>query len=165
MLTGIVKLSLKESEKKALKTFVESGGTILINAAGGKERFYTSMREHVIGIFGKDVLKKMPSTSPIYTIRPLVGEDTSIKGEKGLRPLYRRLAGKRITDLNAPRLEVVEVDGRPAVILSREDIETGFLNTLSGTVDGYTPEAAYGIVRNVISNIMHPVPKRATLKP
>ena len=141
-LTGTNKVSLTEAEQAELKAFVKAGGTIVIDAAGGSKDFYKSMYKIVTKTFG--AITPLPSSSKIYTVKEL----TELKSKK---PIFRKLARKRIGG-NVLKLLGVNEGDRVGVILSLEDIETGFLNSLSGAVDGYSRRTSYELARNIVLN-------------
>ncbi len=140
LMTGTDGVSLSPAGKKALKAFVASGGTLVVDAAGGSKKFYAAMHGALRGIFGAAALKPLGGACPVYT-----------RGKNPIKKVrYRPAARKRVTS-NAVRLEGVTVKGRnAAVILSREDLTAGLLGFESGVVDGYSPDSAYNIVRNII---------------
>jgi hypothetical protein len=63
----------------------------------------------------------------------------------------RRLTAAKLP-IDKPGLEVIKLNDREAVYLSRADLTTGLLGFPSPTVDGYMPETAFGIVRNIVAN-------------
>jgi hypothetical protein len=48
-------------------------------------------------------------------------------------------------------LEAVAIEGRPAILLSREDITSGLLGVKCITIDGYTPMSANALMRNIVT--------------
>jgi hypothetical protein len=103
------------------------------------------MTKELEATFGSDVVR-LPSTSRIYSdaVAPL--------GE--IR--YRKTTRRRMPSQNGPRLDALYVDGRPAVLLSREDLTGGLLGLRSALIDGYDPGegddpgSAYRLVRNIV---------------
>ncbi len=140
MLTGTGAVSLAGPQKNGLKAFVESGGRLVVDAAGGSKDFYNAMHKTLRDIFGASSIKAMSGGNPVFTRKKNPIKDVSY------RPATRkRFGGKAI------KLEGITVKGRRgAVILSREDLTTGLLGAPSGVVDGYAPDSAYNIVRNII---------------
>jgi hypothetical protein len=41
-------------------------------------------------------------------------------------------------------------NGRIAVIFSRQDVTAGLIGALTKTIDGYAPDTAYNIMRNIV---------------
>lgn len=144
--TGVLQLTAKETA--ALKAFVEGGGTLVIDAAGGDKRFARTAKQWIESTFGEP-LKLLPKTAPLY-----FQEDRQIGNV-----LYRRITRKRLGKTNEPKLcaitkkarnEYDETYERPAVIYSAEDITCGLVGYPSGNIDGYQPASAYEIMRNIL---------------
>jgi len=49
-----------------------------------------------------------------------------------------------------PQIRTILVGGRPAVLLSELDLTAGLVGYPSLSVNGYTPDSAFRIVRNII---------------
>ncbi|MEI7838024.1 MAG: hypothetical protein WCK05_16610, partial [Planctomycetota bacterium] len=62
---------------------------------------------------------------------------------------YRRKTQRRLGRDSGPALEAIAYQGRPAVFFSREDLSTALLGYQGLGVDGYLPETAFEIVRNL----------------
>lgn len=95
---------LSDAEVTGLRRFVEFGGFVLIDdAAPERSGFDESIRRELSRAFGDDGLKKLPSTHTLYRSFYLLE-----------RP-YGRIAGP-------DSLEMIERNGRAAVIYSRHDL-------------------------------------------
>ena len=116
--TGAVKWS--DAQRGELKKYVDGGGTLLIDAAGGSTEFASSMDAELRTIFG-DAAKALENPAP---------PDDQIYGEN-IRdiPLYRAYARRVIGGLKGPRLRVIKSNNRNAVIFSREDLSNGLLGS------------------------------------
>ena len=137
-ITGTGALQVSEAEKAALKKFVEGGGLLLIDAAGGSRAFAESA-EGVIGeVFGAAAIKRLSADSPAYSAKEI----------KDFR--YRRQAKARLAGAKGPQLQGVTVGGKLAVVFSREDLTGGLVGYASFACDGYAPQTAYEILRNVM---------------
>ncbi len=148
-LTGMDELKLTAEETAALKTWLEAGGTLVIDAAAGNRPFAKSAQKWIESTFGEFNLKLLPPSDPLYR-----QEDKEIRSVA-----YRRATLKRMGNRNTPLLYAVkmehkneydEVVQRPAVIFSAEDITCGLVGYPSGLVDGYRPRSAYELMRNII---------------
>lgn len=139
ILSGTGKFSLAADEKEALKKYTDSGCTILFEAAGGSAAFFESAQTLINEIWGQDKLVQMPQDCPLYQIK-----DMTIEKVK-----YRRAAVKRSGPSKNPRLMAVMNGNRPFVILSREDISGGLVGYSTLGLDGYDPESAFEIMRNI----------------
>jgi hypothetical protein len=139
-LTGTSGVTLPADEQAALKAFVAGGGTLVIDAAGGSTRFAEAARELIEQMYGRDALRHVATTSPIY----------SMPGMEIERVKLRRRTRVRLIGRAHPNLWAVDVAGRPGVIFSREDITAGLVGYQSYTVDGYAPESAFALMRNIV---------------
>jgi len=139
-LTGIGPLKLSGPDRDALKAFVNAGGTLLIDAAGGDAEFAASAEAILLEMFGPRSLRLHARSAP-----PLKLDGYAIDNVA-----YTHRARKRLGNVREPLLRSVIVNDRPAVFFSREDLTAGLVGYSSSTVDGYAPESAYEIVRNII---------------
>jgi hypothetical protein len=138
-MTGTDSVTLSPTDKNAIKAFVKGGGTLVVDAAGGSKRFYVSMHQHIRDMFGGSALKPLNVNSKIFS-----------RSKSPIKQVRYRIASRKRIESNAVQLQAVTLNGRNAVILSREDITSGLLGHHSGVVDGYEPESAYAIMRNVV---------------
>ncbi len=141
-LTGTRDAKLSPAHREQIRKYAESGGTLIIDAAGGDRRFHDAMRTVLEETFGFDNLVNLSPSSKIY-IQP----DRKIE-----KVQYRRATLKRVTD-HGPHLRAVLIKDRPAVLLSREDITFGLLGVPSYGVDGYKPDDAYALLRNIVFHV------------
>jgi len=140
-LTGTGALKLTPGEMVALKQFVARGGTLVVDAAGGNKEFADSAGEILTRIFGPDSLRPLTATAEIYTL----------KGRQIERARYRMRTRRRLGDKRTGNLQAVLIGGKRAgVIFSREDITAGLVGYPSWTIDGYRPETAFAILRNIV---------------
>jgi hypothetical protein len=137
-----------DTEKSAIKSFAESGGTILIDIAGGNRRKYGGVKPFTRSI--RDTLKEtfpgrhnrprhMAFSSPLYKL-----EGYQIDAIK-----FRPHTHLSIKDKH-PQVKAIMVGGRPAILFSELDLTAGLVGYPSLVVDGYTPDSAFEIVRNAI---------------
>lgn len=147
VLAGTEALALTVAEQKALKRFISGGGTLFIDAAGGdcykgtqSKGFSTSVEQTLTGMFPKRKLAKLKADSPIYTISP----------EPIKKVRWRRVTHIGMLGDYTPQLKAIIIDGRPAVIFSSLDITAGLLGVTTSGIDGYQPDSAYAIMRNIV---------------
>jgi hypothetical protein len=128
-----------------LAAFVRNGGTLLVDAAGGDADFADSARDALAAIFDAEP-QPLDNEAGVYRVKYMTVGNVR----------YRPATYRRKPDAHAPRLEAIDVDGRPAVIVSREDLTAGLAGYPAYGVDGYAPGTAaqpgdaYRIVRNVV---------------
>ena len=133
-LTGTGTLELTDAQKAALKEWLEAGGTLLVDAAGGDTEFAKSAEAIFLKICGQASLKMLASMADLYNV-------------KGLEI---KQAGYRREPSAAPRMRVLMVKNRIAVYFSRDDITCGLLGVMCHSIKGYTPTTAVAILRNLV---------------
>ncbi|MBI5722754.1 MAG: DUF4159 domain-containing protein [Planctomycetes bacterium] len=139
-LTGTGAFKLTAEEKDALKKWIDAGGLLILDAAGGAKGFTESAKDLVAELYGADALLPMPLSSPIYQLK-----DMTIDKVK-----YRKTTKARIGGMTEPRLMAVLDGDRPKVILSAEDLTAGMVGYSSWGLDGYDAASAFNILRNTI---------------
>jgi len=149
IMTGTDAVVFSEAEKSAMKSFVEGGGSILIDVAGGSGRlsgakpFGRSIRDTLKELFPgrrrRTKLRQLAFTSPLYSI-----EGATIKSV-GFQQHTQLLIDDR-----TPQVYSVIVGGRPAVMYSEMDLTAGLVGYPSLAVDGYTPDSSFESVRHII---------------
>ncbi|MDP6542746.1 MAG: DUF4159 domain-containing protein [Phycisphaerae bacterium] len=147
MMTGTEAIILSEVETAAFKSFVQDGGTVLIDAAGGngrfggKKPFARSIRDALKEIFPgrRNKLRQLANSAPLYT---LAGYE--IKTVRFRRHTHLSMKAKH------PQVRMIRVGVRPAVLFSELDLTASFVGYPSLVVNGYTPDSAFKIVRNMI---------------
>ena len=153
-LTGTVPFHFTDTQRTELKQFVEGGGTLIVDAAGGSGDFATAAEAELNLIFGEEAKtlgKPLPPEHKLYTA-----------GEEALGSIaYRTLARKLIVgSLNTPRLSAIEMNGRPAVIFSRDDLSAGLVGQSVDGIIGYEPESATRIMSKILRYISDVRPQR-----
>jgi len=142
-LTGTAQLKLTDAQRQELKTFVEAGGTLIIDAAGGSTEFAASVEQMLRDTFGADASEIESPLSPDCPIYQLPGR---IVGEIQ----YRQFARSRLSNIRMPQLRGIKIGGRLAVIYSREDLSAGLVGEPVDGVTGYSPASATELMTNVI---------------
>jgi Domain of unknown function (DUF4159)/Prenyltransferase and squalene oxidase repeat len=159
-LTGTAAVQLTEDQRKALKDFVDGGGTLIVDAAGASTEFANSAGEELMAIFGapavKEMEKPLPLANPIY----------NMTGAKVESIHYRKFAGKSLVgDLRSPRIAVITVKGRPAVFFSREDLAAGLTGEPIDGIPGYEPATATALMRSIVLFGAFGLPKPPATQP
>jgi hypothetical protein len=140
VMTGMGKLALPADQQQALKQWVMTGGTLIVDAAGGDRSFADSAEVLIEELFGRRNLRALATTSPVYRL----------KGLEVPKIAYRRVTRVKMAGRDKANIRVVVVDDRPAVLFSREDITAALVGYPSYTADGYAPESAWPLMRNMI---------------
>ena len=138
-MTGTNALQVSEADREALKKFVEGGGLLLVDAAGGSRAFAQSAEGLIGEMFGASSIKRLPVNSPVYAAK-------EIKDFK-----YRRQTRSRLGGAKEGQMRGVTVAGnRQGVVYSREDLTGGLVGYACYGCDGYAPQTAYEILRNIM---------------
>ncbi len=137
VLTGTGELRLNDSDAKTLRKFVDGGGTLVVDAAGGDKKFGESAWKALKPAFPVGTLAKMTASDPLF----------SVDGETIESFRYRKKTAVRIRN-GEPALMASAGEGR--VIFSYEDITVALVGFPAYMCDGYDPETAYAIMRNVM---------------
>ncbi len=145
LLTGTGELRLSASERSALEKFVKDGGTVFVDAAGGRVDFANSVVALLRSMYGPRGLRPLRAGSELLNLKGF-----QITSAQYLPETQQRLR------MTLPNLKAVEVDGRPGVLFSAEDLTAAMIGIRSHDQNGYAPGTlekpgtAYQILRNVL---------------
>ncbi len=144
-LTGTTAFMFKDNARLEIKTFVDQGGTLIVDAAGGSPEFATAAEHELAAIFGpaaaKQLEQPLPPDSSLYK-QPAVSIKTL-----GYRA-YARQAALRNT--KTPQIRGITVGKRIAVFYSREDLSAGLVGEPVDGIYGYDPQTATELMRAMI---------------
>jgi hypothetical protein len=135
-LTGTAAFKLDDAGREELRKFVHSGGTLLLEAAGGSGAFASAAEAEAKALFPDAAAAALPTSHPLY--------------EKLEAVTYRPFAQKLVGKANAPRLQALTVGGRAAVFVSREDLSTGLLGHSVDGILGYSPKSAAELMSRLL---------------
>jgi hypothetical protein len=143
---------LSEDQVVELRTYLEQGGTLLIDAICGDEAFTRSVREEMARVLPRSPLEPLPADHPLMTTA-LYGYDLS---RVTLRMPQRGASGaitvrKRQT---TPVLEMAQLEGRAAVIFSPYDLSCALESQSSIQCPGYPTEDAAKIGINMLLYVL-----------
>ena len=138
-LTGTGELALPPEALAKLAKFVENGGTLLVDAAGGDAAFAQSAEAALATAFGDragELATPLPTNHPVYAAagQPIETVD------------YRLAALEVLGAERKPRLRGIAFENRLGVILSTEDLSQGLVGTPVGGVVGPVPADATRLV-------------------
>ncbi|HSI32143.1 MAG: DUF4159 domain-containing protein [Phycisphaerae bacterium] len=139
-LTAVGKFKLTDKERAELKAFVDGGGTLIADAAGGIGEAGLALESEIasIGFAKLDLLKQ---DHPLYA---QLGQPVAEIG-------YRAYAAKNLGAAKGPRLKGAQVKDRLAVVYSSEDLSVGMVGMPIDGIIGYTPASATAVMRAVIA--------------
>jgi hypothetical protein len=143
-LTGMGTVDLPAEDKAAMKAFVDAGGILVIDAAGGSVEigrdFARSMTDVVDELFPGE-LKPLPADCAVY----------DQKGRVVGKVDYRRETARKLGGKAGPNLRgVTDTAGRVKVVFSAEDLTAAVAGANTYGLDGYTPDSAYALLRNIV---------------
>lgn len=131
-LTGTGKVSFSSADRTALKQFVDTGGTLIVDAAGGDPTFADSAEEELNAIFPAAKVELLSPENPVYH-------------EPGATPErigWRSFAVDKIADKHHAKLRGIMVGKRVGVFFSREDLSAGIVGEPVDGIYGYDPTTA-----------------------
>lgn len=114
-MTGMREFKLSDAEIARLRSYLQSGGVLVADAAAGNAAFDKSFREQIARVLPNNPLKRLELDSPVYQM------PYKIKTVE-----YTDLAKAREPQLNAPTLEGIAIDGQVAVVYSQLSLSNGW---------------------------------------
>ena len=142
LLSALGGSSLSDEEATAIRSWVEGGGTLWMDAAGGSQEAVAALQT---------MLQKI---MPGERLEPVSDQDAIITGQgfatgfDNRRVKYRSYVLGRMGPSNRSRLSAVHLDGRPAIIYSPEDLTAGLAGLQHWGIFGYSVRSARQLVIN-----------------
>ena len=141
LISGTSSVKFKKAQRKALKKFINAGGTVIIDPVGGNKSFVKSIDKLLKKLY-KTKGKRISYNKKLFKLK---GHEIT---KKDMRV---HIAGSYSRSRKNPmRLIKVGKDKRPAIYICTIDLTFGLLGARSNTVTGLAPEAAYKIARNIV---------------
>jgi len=138
-LTGTTAFQLSDAAREEIRRFVQRGGTLIIDAAGGTAAFDAAAQMQISEIFPGAVLDLTPEDHPVFR-----------SGKQPLLPAYRRFARPRLNQTTRFLLRSARV-GSGTVYYSAEDLSAGLVGEPIDGIYGYQPPVATALMANIIS--------------
>ncbi len=113
-MNGHHEFQLPDADIEGLRDYLEKGGFLMASNCCGRAGFDKAFRTMVKKLFPDKQFTPLPAEHPIYS-----GKTGIVLGELQYRPILARKLKQRGT--NRPLLEVLEIDGRPAILYSKYD--------------------------------------------
>ncbi len=137
--------ALTDDEAEALRAWVQAGGTLWLDAAGGTPAAVEAAGAMLVKLFPDRVPTPIADDSPIIT-----GRGLGMDAHDARRVDYSLFAQRQMGKMHAPRLQAIMIDGRPAVIYSPEDLTAALAGVGHWGVFGYSTDSARELVVNGI---------------
>jgi hypothetical protein len=145
-LTGTSVFTLTDPQRQEIKKYVDGGGTLLIDAAGGKSAFALSAQQELGKIFpGTGTPPVLPIKSDVY----------ATVGDPITDVTYRSFAKQALGNLRSPQLRGMEMGTRIGVFLSNEDLSVGMVGQPVDGIIGYDPASATHMVESIVLYALH----------
>jgi hypothetical protein len=145
-LTGTALIRLTDEQVQELKNYVESGGTLIVDACGGDPDAASSLEGFLATMFpeqAKQLELPLAPDHPLFTVR----------GEKNAQVGYRRFAMKtRVGNLRQPRIRGLQMNGRIGVFFSPEDLSAGLVGQNIDGIYGYDPASAVDCMLSMLQH-------------
>ena len=138
-MTGTDGFTLGAEQAEALRRYLAEGGTLIIDAAGGSKEFDKAFEDQIVPLAG-GVYGPVASDHAIYRTPEPIGKTKFRRG----------LAAALGAASDEPRLRAVSVDGRLAIMYSQDDLTAGLVGYEHHGIDGYTPQAAWALMTNIL---------------
>jgi hypothetical protein len=140
-LTGTARYKATDEEVAALRAYVEAGGVLLVDHAGGLARFPESARDALTRAFPD---KKLSPVLPVDRTLNAGAEGMADLTQPKLRSYAADLLGRQPVTLEAFDA------GKGRVIFTRLDVTNGLLGTNTLPILGFAPKYAEALMQNVI---------------
>lgn len=137
-LTGTAKFAFDDKARAEIKSFVDAGGVLVIDSAGGSGEFASAVEAELTATFGdaaKQLADPMPASDPLFA---------------RLDIRYRAFAKQRLGAASAPQLRAIVRDGKALVYFSREDLSAGLVGQPVDGIVGLEPGTATELMRRII---------------
>ncbi len=133
-LTGTAKFTLSDAARDELRKYVEGGGVLVVNTAGGVADFRAAAEAAICKTFSVSSAE----------INPLPADHAIYKAAWKIEQVAYRTAANKVLggSIHTPRLRGLTVNGRTAIIYSEEDLSAGLVGNPVDGIIGYSPAAA-----------------------
>jgi hypothetical protein len=140
-LTGTTTIRLSVAEQATLRSYLDHGGLLLFDAAGGSTEAASSIQTILSGMYPTAQNEPLPIDHPVYT--------GAYPGGTRIDSVTYR-ATDRLQPTRLPRLRGFTVDGKLLAIISNEDISGGLVGYPSSNFAGYSPQSAAELARAIL---------------
>jgi hypothetical protein len=150
-LTGTMPFKLEDAQRAEIANFVKGGGLLIVDAAGGSTAFTTAAEAELAAMFPGATEQLKQTIAPTHAIL--------LNDGKPLEVDYRTFARSKLGNVRGPQLRGLSLDGRLAVIYSREDLSVGLVGQPVDGIVGYDPASATRLMANILDKTLPPSSK------
>ncbi|MBV8781698.1 MAG: DUF4159 domain-containing protein, partial [Phycisphaerae bacterium] len=140
-LTAVGNIVLKPDELIALQKFMDAGGLLLFDAAGGSTEASESMQAILAAMYPAARNEPLPIDHPIYR--------GDFPGGRAIESVTYRQSD-RLPSTRLPRLRGLTLNGGLLAIISPEDISAALVGYPRTNLAGYSPQSAAELVRAIL---------------
>ena len=142
-LTTTGKTEMADAQVQALRAWLEGGGFLWLDAAGGGREASDAVQALATRIAGKDPIAPLPLN------HPLISGDRLGKTAHYNRWLrYRNYALKSMGPVNVSRMQCIVINGKVSAVVSSHDLTCGLAGLEHWGIYGYSVPAARHLVAN-----------------
>jgi hypothetical protein len=154
-LTGTTALDVSDAQVAELRSYLDKGGLLIADSAGMSPAFSDSFKQLCKRIYPKSALGYLPANAPVYT-----GTYANAKPIVSVR--YRPFYAVKHQGLIVPQLQAVQpaAGERYTILFSEQDITSGLLGTNTWGINGYSPESAQALARNMLLYALNTAPPK-----
>ncbi|HTW93518.1 MAG TPA: DUF4159 domain-containing protein [Tepidisphaeraceae bacterium] len=130
-LTGTGQIQLGTIARKNIRDFLDGGGILIVDAAGGN------------AVFAESAQKELAAIVPAVALTPVDSSD----------PIFPRVVAWRpyaMHEQETPAMEAITFGGRRCVYFSPGDLAAGLVGQQIDGIVGYTPQTATDIMTNLV---------------
>lgn len=144
LMTTLGDAELSGAQIEAIRDWIDRGGTLWLDAVGGSRAAVENARELL------DQLAPDTAARPLSSRSPVITGDGIENGYDNRRTGYRYFALREMGPVTTPRLQAVQINDRPAIIFSPEDLTAGLAGLEHWGIFGYDVRAARQFFANAI---------------
>lgn len=141
-MTGTAALKFDQPSRDSLRQYVEQGGMLIVDAAGGSTEFAQAIETELGEIFADSAAalrEPLPEGDPFYQ-----------RGGK-LEIEYRTFTRQALSgDLRSGRIRMMKLKNKPAVVYSPEDLSAGLVGQPCDGIVGYSPKTATELMMRIL---------------
>jgi hypothetical protein len=141
VLTGTAAVDFTDAQVTAVRSYVQSGGTLLVDSTGGHDEFAKSARDLLARAFPESPIAGPPDTDPA----PLLGGKSIV--DDLANPIGRPFNTE--AQVPVPPLRIFRA-GTGRVIFTPIDLTSGLLGTHTWGIAGYDPEYTQRLITAVV---------------
>lgn len=141
--TGTDAFELSGEELVALKKYLNAGGTLLVESAGGSEAFTGCVEKQVLPLLAPRPIQMVPIKHPLYASGPYKFSKIS----------YRRDYSTTLTpeDRVVPLMDVAMAGNKVSLIFTRDDLSAALVGYSRTGIRGYSPQIAPMLLANILN--------------